>query len=63
MLPQLLLWTLTLVPAFTNAALWPKDTLVKPIDAKGFRKVMKNNVRPVPSDPVDIMDVDFALGN
>lgn len=45
MLPQLLLWTLTLAPAFTNAALWPKDTLVKPIDAKGFKKVMKNNVR------------------
>ena len=32
-------------PNFVSAALFPKDSLVKMIDAKGFKKAMKENVR------------------
>ena len=40
----LLALTLALTPSLASAALFPKDTLVKMIDAKEFKKVMKENV-------------------
>ncbi|KAH9968412.1 hypothetical protein BGW80DRAFT_1338369 [Lactifluus volemus] len=43
MLPHLLAFTLTLVPSLVSAALYPRDSLVKTIDTKGFRNVMKEN--------------------
>ena len=43
MLPQL--FVVALAPAFVTAALFPKDSLVKQIDAKQFKKIMKDNVR------------------
>ena len=36
---------IALTPSLASAALFPKDTLVKQLDAKGFRKAMKENVR------------------
>ncbi|KAI1790266.1 hypothetical protein LXA43DRAFT_1017218 [Ganoderma leucocontextum] len=36
-----------LTPSLASAALFPKDTLVKQIDAKGFRKAMKENATSV----------------
>lgn len=45
LLPQLLVLTLAVGPAVVQAALFPKDSLVKMLDAKGFRKMMKQNVR------------------
>ena len=45
LLPQLLVLTLAVGPAIVQAALFPKDSLVKQLDAKGFRKAMKENVR------------------
>lgn len=44
LLPQLLTLTLALAPALVSAALFPKESLVKMIDAKGFKKAMKENV-------------------
>ena len=44
LLPQLL--AIALAPALVSAALFPKDTKVKQLDAKGFRKMMKQNVSP-----------------
>ncbi|KAF7798709.1 hypothetical protein EIP86_009933 [Pleurotus ostreatoroseus] len=41
MLPQL--FVVALAPAFVTAALFPKDSLVKQIDAKQFKKIMKDN--------------------
>lgn len=35
---------LALTPSLASAALFPKDTLVKQIDAKDFKKAMKENV-------------------
>lgn len=43
LLPQLIAFGLALAPSLASAALFPKDTLVKSIDEKGFRKVMKQN--------------------
>ncbi len=37
--------TLALTPSLASAALFSKDSLVKQLDPKGFRKVMKENVR------------------
>lgn len=37
-------FTLALTPSLASAALFPKDTLVKQIDAKGFKQAMKENV-------------------
>ena len=45
LLPQLLALTLALAPAFVSAALFPKDSMVKQVDAKGFKKMLKENVR------------------
>jgi hypothetical protein len=36
---------LLLTPTFVHAGLFPKDSLVKMIDAKEFKEVMKLNVR------------------
>lgn len=47
LLPPLLAATLALAPALVSAGLFPKDSLVKMIDAKQFKKVMKENVRCV----------------
>lgn len=44
-LPHLLALTLALAPALVSAAIFPPDSLVKMLDAKGFKKVMKENVR------------------
>ncbi|KIP03817.1 hypothetical protein PHLGIDRAFT_94318 [Phlebiopsis gigantea 11061_1 CR5-6] len=43
LLPQLLVLTLAVGPALVQAALFPKDSLVKQLDAKGFKKAMKEN--------------------
>ncbi|KAF9465620.1 hypothetical protein BDZ94DRAFT_1159654 [Collybia nuda] len=40
---QLLALTLALAPSFASAAIFPKDSLVKMIDSKGFKKAMKAN--------------------
>ena len=45
LLPQLLALALAVGPAIVQAALFPEDSLIKMIDAKGFRKAMKQNVR------------------
>lgn len=45
LLPQLLAVYVALAPVFVSAALYPKDTLVKQLDAKGWKKAMKANVR------------------
>ena len=51
MLPQLLAVTLALAatPQLASAAIFPKNTKVKMIDAKGFREAMNQNVRLKPS--------------
>nr|VWP02238.1 Indoleacetamide hydrolase (IAH) (EC (Indole-3-acetamide hydrolase) [Ganoderma boninense] len=36
-----------MTPSLASAALFPKDTLVKQLDAKGFRKAMKENATSV----------------
>lgn len=36
-----------LAPPLVSAAIFPPDSLVKVIDAKGFKKAMKANVGPV----------------
>lgn len=43
----LLALTLALTPSLASAALFPKDTLVKMLDAKEFKKVMKENVSTI----------------
>ncbi|KAI9440791.1 hypothetical protein H4582DRAFT_2127920 [Lactarius indigo] len=40
---HLLALTLALVPSFVTAALYPKDSLVKMINTKGFRNALKDN--------------------
>lgn len=45
MLPHLLVFILTLAPSIVSAALYPKDSLVKMVDTKGFRNALKENVR------------------
>ncbi|KAH9066919.1 hypothetical protein EDB87DRAFT_1588962 [Lactarius vividus] len=40
---HLLALTLALVPSFVTAALYPKDSLVKMINTKGFRNALKEN--------------------
>lgn len=46
LLPYLHLLTLTLalVPSFVSAAIYPKNSMVKMIDAKGFKNALKENV-------------------
>ena len=44
LLPQLLTLVLAVAPAVVQAGLFPEDSLVKMIDAREFRKVMKENV-------------------
>jgi len=44
MLPHLLALALTLTSSFVSAALYPKDSLVKMIDQRGFRNALKENV-------------------
>jgi protein disulfide-isomerase A6 len=41
---HLLALTLALVPSFVSAAMYPKDSLVKMIDARGFKNALKDNV-------------------
>jgi len=43
MLPQLLVLTLALAPSLVSAAIFPSDSLVKMLDAKGFKEAMKEN--------------------
>lgn len=42
--PQLLALAFAMTPSLVSAALFPPDSLVKMIDAQGFKKVMKANV-------------------
>ena len=42
--PKILALAFTMAPSLVFAALFPPDSLVKMIDAKGFRKAMKANV-------------------
>lgn len=44
LLPHLLALTLALAPSLASAAIFPKDTLVKMLDPKSFKRVMKKNV-------------------
>ncbi|TCD67389.1 hypothetical protein EIP91_012424 [Steccherinum ochraceum] len=44
LLPDVLLISLVLAPSMVSAALFPKNTQVKFIDQKGFKKIMKQNV-------------------
>jgi protein disulfide-isomerase A6 len=44
MLPQLLALTLALAPSLVSAAIFPADSLVKILDAKGFKNALKENV-------------------
>ena len=44
MLPQLLFLSMVLAPCTVSAAVFPKDTLVKFIDERGFNAAMKQNV-------------------
>ena len=46
LLPQIIACTLVLAPSLASAAIFPKDSQVKMIDAKGFKKAMKQNVSP-----------------
>jgi hypothetical protein len=41
---QIFAITLALAPSLTSAAIFPKDTHVKMLDAKGFKRAMKKNV-------------------
>jgi protein disulfide-isomerase A6 len=52
-LRQLLTFALLVAPTLVSAALFPKDTVVKHIGPKEFRKVMKQNVRDVHSSDVE----------
>ena len=45
--PKILTLAFALAPSLVSAALFPPDSLVKVIDAKGFKKAMKANVGPV----------------
>ncbi|GJF00285.1 disulfide isomerase-like protein [Phanerochaete sordida] len=47
LLPRILALTLALAPAFVQAGMFPEDSTVKMLDAKGFRKAMKQNVTQV----------------
>ena len=47
--PQILAFAFALAPSLVSAALFPPDSLVKVIDAKGFKKAMKANVGLVDS--------------
>lgn len=42
--PQILAFVFAVVPSLVSAAIFPPDSLVKMIDAKGFKKAMKANV-------------------
>jgi protein disulfide-isomerase A6 len=44
MLLQIFALTLALAPSLASAAIFPKDTHVKMLDAKSFKKAMKKNV-------------------
>lgn len=46
LLPQLLTLTLAVAPAFVQGAIFGKDSLVKMLDPRSFREVMKENVSP-----------------
>jgi len=43
MLPHLLTLALALAPSLASAALYPKDSMVKMIDTRGFRNALKEN--------------------
>ncbi|EKM50584.1 uncharacterized protein PHACADRAFT_263943 [Phanerochaete carnosa HHB-10118-sp] len=47
LLPRILALTLALAPALSHAALFTDDSVVKMIDAKQFRKAMKENITQV----------------
>jgi protein disulfide-isomerase A6 len=36
---------LVIVPSLVSASLYPKDSLVKMVDTRGFRNALKENVR------------------
>ena len=44
---QIFALAIAIAPCLVSAALFPPDTLVKMIDAKGFKKAMKANVGPI----------------
>ena len=47
-LPHLsILKALALVPSLVSSSLYPKDSLVKMVDTRGFRNAMKENVRDI----------------
>lgn len=45
LLTDYFLLSLVLAPSLASAALFPKNSQVKFIDQKGFKKIMKQNVR------------------
>ena len=58
MLPSLLILTLALAPSFVSAGLYPKDSLVKMIDTRGFHSALKENVCGAASLNSVMVDVD-----
>ena len=60
--PQILAFAFALAPSLVSAALFPPDSLVKVIDAKGFKKAMKANVGLVDSLGGMVLKIIY-LGN
>ena len=63
LLPHLLALTLVLAPLLASAAIFPKGTHVKMLDAKGFKKAMKRNVWPPSYSPPLDPAYPKTLGN
>ena len=61
--PQLLALGFAMAPSLVSAAIFPPDSLVKMIDAKGFKKAMKTNVGFVDSFWTRGMVLIFYSGN
>jgi len=51
---QLFSLTLALAPSLVSAAIFPSDTQVKMLDAKGFKEAMKRNVSEFDSILVNV---------
>lgn len=61
--PQILALAFALAPSLVSAALFAPDSLVKVIDAKGFKKAMKANVGLVDFSSTRGMILTIYSGN
>jgi hypothetical protein len=61
--PKILTLAFALTPSLVSAALFPPDSLVKVIDAKGFKKAMKANVGLVDFTWTRGMIITICSGN